>query len=100
MNCKCSLAISLCGDGCRYCQPQSYIDRLVDQYEENETEYKAALIKARGALEFMKKRIPEPTPVGLDETGHPEYANDTDHSNAWELFEIVKALTAINEVLS
>lgn len=26
--CKCNLAIRLTGDGCRYCQPQTYIDHL------------------------------------------------------------------------
>ena len=26
--CKCSLSIRVLGDGCRYCQPQTYIDFL------------------------------------------------------------------------
>ena len=26
--CTCSMAISLVGDGCRYCQPQECIDRM------------------------------------------------------------------------
>lgn len=26
--CKCTLSISVLGDGCRYCQPQGYIDHL------------------------------------------------------------------------
>ena len=28
--CKRSMSISLNGDGCRYCQPQELIDRLID----------------------------------------------------------------------
>lgn len=28
--CKCSLSIRVVGDGCRYCQPQNYIDTLSD----------------------------------------------------------------------
>ena len=35
--CKCIMAKSLTGDGCRYCQPQEYIDRLeeaIDMLEE------------------------------------------------------------------
>ena len=36
--CECTLAISLCGDGCRYCQPQEYIDRLHEQCEEIDKE--------------------------------------------------------------
>jgi hypothetical protein len=26
--CKCSMSISMVGDGCRYCQPQEHIDTL------------------------------------------------------------------------
>lgn len=37
-NCKCSLAISLVGDGCRYCQPQEYIDRLEEYLNEEREE--------------------------------------------------------------
>lgn len=29
--CTCTMAKSLTGDGCRYCQPQEYIDRLIEQ---------------------------------------------------------------------
>ena len=32
--CKCSFSIRLLGDGCRYCQPQEYIDRLHDSMED------------------------------------------------------------------
>jgi len=28
--CKCDFRIRMLGDGCRYCQPQEYIDRLHD----------------------------------------------------------------------
>lgn len=33
--CKCSMSISVLGDGCRYCQPQEYIDRIHDQMEDD-----------------------------------------------------------------
>jgi hypothetical protein len=33
--CKCSMSISVLGDGCRHCQPQEYIDRLHDQMEDD-----------------------------------------------------------------
>ena len=29
--CNCSLTISMLGDGCRYCQPQLYIDQLEEE---------------------------------------------------------------------
>jgi hypothetical protein len=32
--CKCSWSISALGDGCRYCQPQEYIDQLADALED------------------------------------------------------------------
>ena len=36
--CKCSIAISVLGDGCRYCQPQEYINRLNFAYGEIDEE--------------------------------------------------------------
>jgi cell division septum initiation protein DivIVA len=36
--CQCSLRIRLTGDGCRYCQPQEYIDRLHDNAKEDHAE--------------------------------------------------------------
>ena len=32
--CKCPMTISVTGDGCRYCQPQSYIDSLGEWLDE------------------------------------------------------------------
>jgi hypothetical protein len=35
--CKCTMSIRVLGDGCRYCQPQEYIDtlsRIIDGLEE------------------------------------------------------------------
>jgi hypothetical protein len=32
--CECSMSISMLGDGCRYCQPQEYIDRLNEWLDE------------------------------------------------------------------
>lgn len=50
-----------------------------------------------GAGKWMLSRIPEPNAIGLDEAGYPEYSNDTDHSNAWERHELIKALTPFME---
>lgn len=36
--CKCSMSISVLGDGCRYCQPQEYIDRLSEMLDEERAE--------------------------------------------------------------
>ena len=43
--CECGIAKSLTGDGCRYCQPQTYIDKLSGIIEdmEKEAEAKSAL---------------------------------------------------------
>lgn len=55
--CKCSLAISLTGDGCRYCQPQTYIDSLGD-IADDERQEKADLISVirtlAGTLSMFK----------------------------------------------
>jgi hypothetical protein len=32
--CQCSFSIRMLGDGCRYCQPQEYIDRLHESMED------------------------------------------------------------------
>jgi hypothetical protein len=34
VKCECSMSISMLGDGCRYCQPQEYIDRLGEWLDE------------------------------------------------------------------
>ena len=36
--CKCSMSISVLGDGCRYCNPQFYIDLLEEQLAEAQEE--------------------------------------------------------------
>ena len=36
--CKCSMSISMLGDGCRHCQPQEYIDRLGEMLGEERSE--------------------------------------------------------------
>jgi hypothetical protein len=40
--CDCSMSISVLGDGCRYCQPQEYIDRLHDTIEDEREEQSAS----------------------------------------------------------
>lgn len=41
--CKCSMSISMLGDGCRHCQPQEYIDRLGEMLDEERSELSDAL---------------------------------------------------------
>jgi len=36
--CQCSFRIRMVGDGCRYCQPQEFIDRLLGQIAEYQAE--------------------------------------------------------------
>lgn len=47
--CECSLRGSLVGDGCRYCQPQTYIDMLVRQAKDMDAELTAATERAEKA---------------------------------------------------
>ena len=54
--CKCSMSISMLGDGCRYCQLQEYIDRLSDMLNEERSELSdatAIIDGLRGEVEVM-----------------------------------------------
>lgn len=44
--CKCTFAIKMLGDGCRYCQPQEYIDRMEFGYESQIEELKEIMYYA------------------------------------------------------
>jgi soluble cytochrome b562 len=67
--CKCSFAIRMVGDGCRHCQPQTYIDALELQAKDYQ-EYTDGLVeqldsaiktlrRARLALAAAASRMPE-----------------------------------------
>lgn len=49
--CKCNFAIKILGDGCRYCQPQEYIDRLIFNFESEIEELIDELARCRDAFE-------------------------------------------------
>ena len=51
--CKCTMSISMLGDGCRYCQPQEYIERLHDALKYEEEDYIEWL---EGLLEKVKDK--------------------------------------------
>ena len=73
------MAQSMVGDGCRYCQPQEYIDRLHDHMAEDENEWKEdrrRLVEALGDL------------VGLIENERPD----------WAYSEIDKARTLLDQL--
>ena len=42
--CTCPLTIRVLGDGCRYCQPQTYIDHLEIQAKEDEESMVALMV--------------------------------------------------------
>lgn len=48
--CKCSMSISMLGDGCRHCQPQEYIDRLGEMLDEERSELSDAQAIIDGLL--------------------------------------------------
>lgn len=60
-DCKCSFAIKMLGDGCRYCQPQEYIDRMEFSYESQIEELVDELARCRDVFE-----CPEPGEPGED----------------------------------
>ena len=60
--CKCSMSISMLGDGCRHCQPQEYIDRFSEMLDE-ERDQQAQRI---GELEGLLLRVQ--VSLSLDDT--------------------------------
>ena len=56
--CKCSFAIRMTGEGCRYCQPQNYIDHL----KEDNDRIKRQVEVMREGLEKIAKRPDLPNP--------------------------------------
>lgn len=58
--CNCTMSISVLGDGCRYCQPQEYIDRLHDTIEAEREDYEEELNALQAKLdEVMLEYCPE-----------------------------------------
>ena len=59
--CKCSMSISVLGEGCRYCQPQTYIDHLDDTIKENEMDSRGlkrrAIVKHKREIARLKEEI-------------------------------------------
>jgi hypothetical protein len=53
--CKCSMTISVLGDGCRYCQPQDQIDRLADALAEETAKADHAEKLAKAMQEFVDR---------------------------------------------
>lgn len=80
--CKCSMSISMLGDGCRYCQPQGHIDRLSDHLEDAETE----LAQAQATIEAGARLINDI----IDECGDDKYQR-------WLVIECEKVLDALNQ---
>lgn len=55
--CKCSWSISILGDGCRYCQPQEYIDHLEEslkELEENDDKLERVLMFVGMAAKYLE----------------------------------------------
>lgn len=65
-DCKCSFAIKMLGDGCRYCQPQEYIDRLIDWHEQDIYELKEIMYRAIKAGDWKVDGACDPSEL-LDE---------------------------------
>ncbi len=53
-NCQCSMGVRLCGDGCRYCQPQIYIDKLEEQATEDFVEIEDLMRDRDNLYESLK----------------------------------------------
>ena len=58
--CKCSMAISFLGEGCRYCQPQEYITKLEQCLDEERVESANDITALRKALLSAQGRLNSP----------------------------------------
>jgi hypothetical protein len=52
-----SKAVSLYGNGCRYCLPQEYIDKMLEYYDEVEKELEEELEEMKEFAKSMTRRI-------------------------------------------
>lgn len=67
--CSCDFNIKMVGDGCRYCQPQTYIDKMAGIIEDMEKE-----VAADGAMSVHAQGSEEPgTEAGKGETAGGGY---------------------------
>jgi hypothetical protein len=58
--CECEFRIRMLGDGCRYCQPQTYIDTMERCNAENVAEDEALLRQALEAAEQAAAELESP----------------------------------------
>ena len=66
--CKCSMSISMLGDGCRHCQPQEYIDRLGEMLDEERSELsdaQAIIDGLRGEVADLRSMLANVSKAGL-----------------------------------
>ena len=55
VKCKCTLAIRMLGEGCRYCQPQECINLMYRVMTENEAEHEAALVQLKNVQYLLRQ---------------------------------------------
>ena len=56
MSCKCDLRTRAVGDGCRYCNPQEYIDKLHEQDADYKSEIANLEQQLRNTLALVEKK--------------------------------------------
>ena len=71
--CKCSMSISMLGDGCRHCQPQEYIDRLGEMLDEERSELsdaQAIIDGLRGEVARLREERDSFQRIGIRQIEH------------------------------
>ena len=85
--CKCSLSISVNGDGCRYCQPQEYIDRMGEWLDEARKEAEHALAWVAETKEEWFARGAAGTLAMIDPKSTEYHEAVCQHGGYWGLIQ-------------
>jgi uncharacterized protein YabN with tetrapyrrole methylase and pyrophosphatase domain len=88
IECNCSLSIRLCGDGCKKCQPDTYIFNLEVALQSAEQEIE----QLRSAIESLKKAMKEL--ISIVEI----HSKATENNFAWAEIEFAKEVLEDSEV--
>ena len=97
MTCKCNVSQKVLGDGCRYCQPQTYIDYLesaLADYREGDEKQCLSIDRLRAEVQELKE-WKETARRLADYSGRLETENEALRAKLAEREAIIEAVCAV-----